>query len=97
MLSALASLAPFGLVLQGNSGLFLSYRCSLDVALSLRHAFALSGILIRVVVMSDNQALLRFGLLAEQHQTRLQGCIEKIAKQANWLALLELSAGDMDA
>lgn len=46
-----------------SSGLFISWLVSSEDALNLAERLALTGILVRVIKVDDNQSILRFGLL----------------------------------
>jgi hypothetical protein len=75
-----------------SASLFLSYAMSIDLALTLNDVLAKLGLLTRVVIIDENNALLRFGSISSDNDSavqRIQDAVKKLCSVDTVAALLD--------
>jgi cobalamin biosynthetic protein CobC len=75
-----------------SASLFFSYAMSIDLALTLNDVLAKLGLLTRVVIIDENNALLRFGSISSDNDSavqRIQDAVKKLCSVDTVAALLD--------
>lgn len=71
----------------GSTRLFLSYRMPLSIAENLYYGFAKNGVLMRLVILADNNALLRIGCISlknKRAQRIITTLVEGFLRGCEW-------------